>query len=844
MRMHDFLPRLLTLALLTTASVGVAMEPPTPEQVAQYRKDGSFAARVAAAKAIGNHRVAERLVERSGQRLKELSQTQGAVFTPPSAWRGMPTTGTVKMLVLMIDFSDYPHTDSNTQETVNARIFGPGDSGTSFPLESLSNYYRRASFGKLELTGSVLGWYRPAYPRTQIPTSTTGRQTLIKEAINAFKAQGHDFAQYDNNNDGQIDYFAVLWAGPHTGWGSFWWGYQTDFYDPNFKIDGKSLGSYSWQWEGNYGSGAFNPLTLIHETGHALGLPDYYDYDAALGPKGGAGGYDMMDANKGDHNAFSKFLLDWMTPAVYTTGQAGVTLRSTTVQPEAAIVTPGITAGNPFGEYFLVQYRKKEGNDSAIPAEGLMIWHVDSRLNASGNNYAFDNSYAEHKLLRLMEADGLEEIEAGGKTNAGDFFVTGKQFGPATKPAAVTYDGIATWLSVTNIGTPGTTLSFDLVSVAPDTTAPTGAPTAPLDEGASTTQDRLAFTWTAGTAADAESGISAYHLQVGTSAGASDVFDALVGNRLNKTLEGLGVGGATHYARVRAMNAAGLYSAWSAASDGILLSLPALDCAALDACNLSFYTSGDAVWSSQAQVTHGTASAAVSGTLGHNQSSQFQTRILGPGTLKFWWKVSSEAGYDYLSVSVDGVTKPGAISGEKDWAQVSLALPAGAHAVKWTYAKDEGAVGGQDRAWVDQVEFSAQVAPSTFTAFSPLAGPVGSTVTLQGTNLNGVTAVTIGGATATYQVQSDTRITATVPAGAITGAIRLTTALGPVDGPQDFLVRSRDFNADGSADLLDLARLAKAFGARTGDTAYSAALDLNGDGAIDELDLPLFFLGM
>lgn len=847
MRCRPFLSRLAAMALLVSATLGWALEPPTPEQVAQYRREGSFSARAAAAKAFGNHRVAQRLVERSAHKLRELalqSGERGTVFTPPPAWRGMPTTGNVKMLVLMIDFSDYPHTASNTTEAVTARVFGPGDNPSAFPYESLANYYRRASYSKLELGGAVLGWYRPAYPRAQVPMTDVGRENLIKEAITAFKAQGHDFTQYDNNNDGQIDYFAVVWTGPNNGWSGFWWGYQTEFIDANFKVDGKRLGSYSWQWEGNYGSGPFNPLTMIHETGHALGLPDYYDYDTAKGPAGGAGGLDMMDANRGDHNAFSKFLLDWLEPKVYTSAQAAIALRSSAIQPDAAIVMPGMSAGNPFGEYFLVQHRRQEANDTGIPTEGLMIWHVDSRLDASGQNYRFDNSYTEHKLLRLMEADGLEQIESGGRTDAGDFYVTGKTFGPRSTPAAVTYDGLATWLSLENIGPAGLARSFDLVSVAKDTTAPTGAPTAPVDEGATVTQDRLAFTWTAGNLAEPEGGITGYHLQVGTAPGASDVFDGMVGKRLNQTLTGVGVGGATHHARVRAMNSSGLYSAWSPNSDGILMALPTLDCSTLEACNLSFYTSGDAVWSSQTQVSHGTASAAVSGTLADNQASHFQTRVTGPGTLKFWWKVSSEAGYDFLFVSVDGVAQPGGISGEKDWTQVQLSLPAGTHTVRWTYAKDEGAAGGQDKAWVDQVEFAVPAVPSTFTGFSPLAGPVGTVITLQGTNLNAVTAVTLGGLTATFQVLSDTRLAVTVPAGATTGPIRLTTALGNLTGPQDFQVRSRDLNGDGTADLVDLARLAKAFGTKVGDAGYSAALDLNGDGLIDESDLPLFFQGM
>jgi len=53
-------------------------------------------------------------------------------------------------------------------------------------------------------------------------------------------------------------------------------------------------------------------MVVIHETGHALGLPDYYDYDDKVGPRGGVGGLDMMDNNWGDHNPFSKWLLGWL----------------------------------------------------------------------------------------------------------------------------------------------------------------------------------------------------------------------------------------------------------------------------------------------------------------------------------------------------------------------------------------------------------------------------------------------------------------------------------------------------------------------------------------------------
>jgi M6 family metalloprotease-like protein len=322
--------------MLLVALVGIpagalaAMPPPTPGMIEAYRRDGSLEARKAFARQIGNHRVDPNLLQSAKARLQQLAGPASGTPVrpiPPSAWQGMPTKGSVKMFVLLVDFSDYPHNDAlNPTASVNARIFGDGDSAAGSPYESLRNYYRRASYNQLELGGAVLGWYRPAYSRASLAQTTAGREKLIKEALTTFESQGHDFSQYDNHGNGTLDYFAVVWTGPDNGWSGFWWGYQTYFSDASFKVSGKSLSKYSWQWESNPVGGAFVPHTMIHETGHALGLPDYYDYDDTVGPNGGVGGLDMMDGNWGDHNCFSKFLLDWITPKVITQAAAGVTL--------------------------------------------------------------------------------------------------------------------------------------------------------------------------------------------------------------------------------------------------------------------------------------------------------------------------------------------------------------------------------------------------------------------------------------------------------------------------------------------------------------------------------------
>ena len=77
---------------------------------------------------------------------------------------------------------------------------------------------------------------------------------------------------------------------------------------------------------------------------------------------------------------------------------------------------------------------------------------------------------------------------------------------------------------------------------------------------------------------------------------------------------------------------------------------------------------------------------------------------------------------------------------------------------------------------------TAQSAP-TVSGFSPSSGPVGSTVTITGTNFTGATGVALGTSTAgfvgaTYSVTSATSISVTVPSGRPSGQWRVTTPGG------------------------------------------------------------------
>jgi hypothetical protein len=136
---------------------------------------------------------------------------------------------------------------------------------------------------------------------------------------------------------------------------------------------------------------------------------------------------------------------------------------------------------------------------------------------------------------------------------------------------------------------------------------------------------------------------------------------------------------------------------------------------ALDYSNPGWTTYGNGLWFGQVGQTHDGVDAARSGAITNYQNSGLSLNLLGPGTLSFWWKVSSETNYDYFKFYTNSTLQK-AISGEVDWQQQTVSLPAGMNVVQWIYAKDVSISLGQDAAWLDQISYDGP----PYLSISPL----------------------------------------------------------------------------------------------------------------------------
>jgi len=88
----------------------------------------------------------------------------------------------------------------------------------------------------------------------------------------------------------------------------------------------------------------------------------------------------------------------------------------------------------------------------------------------------------------------------------------------------------------------------------------------------------------------------------------------------------------------------------------------------------------------------------------------------------------------------------------------------------------------------DGTVFSLSVGLGPFVETLPTSGKVGAKVIVLGTNLTGATSVTFNGTAATFTVVGNSEITTTVPTGATTGTVEVTTPKGTLQSNVPFRV--------------------------------------------------------
>jgi len=136
-----------------------------------------------------------------------------------------------------------------------------------------------------------------------------------------------------------------------------------------------------------------------------------------------------------------------------------------------------------------------------------------------------------------------------------------------------------------------------------------------------------------------------------------------------------------------------------------------------DMSQFDWQTGGNNNWIVTTENPYEGVYCAKSGSISHNQVSwlKLDYEVVNPDSISFYFKVSSEGGWDYFKFYLNNTTLD-SWSGEVGWQKASYAIPAGNHTFKWEYDKDGSVSTGSDCAWVDFIVLPNAVLQAQFAA--------------------------------------------------------------------------------------------------------------------------------
>lgn len=337
---------------------------------------------------------------------------------------GFPTTGQIRSLILLVNFSDVKFESAAAQGNFEALLnqSGYAENGAT---GSAKDYYMQNSNNRFTPTFDVVGPVtlpKPTkyYGGNNIYGVDSYPEEMVAEACRLAKEHFHvNFADYDYNQDGLLDNVFVFYAGKNEAEGGgedTIWPHRSELTE-QVTIDGKQVVGYACSSEINL-AGQFPTMagigTFCHEFGHVLGWPDFYDTDGdEYGLTQGVFDWSLMCSGSYNNegrtppaiSATERMLVKWLDPEEleftgnYTLGELQSTNKAYLIKTDTE------------NEFFILENRQNTGWDSYLSGHGLLIFHVDrSDRYVEGSealhrwNFNTPNNVKKHMCYRIITA--------------------------------------------------------------------------------------------------------------------------------------------------------------------------------------------------------------------------------------------------------------------------------------------------------------------------------------------------------------------------------------------------------------------------------------------------------
>ncbi|MBT6999253.1 MAG: M6 family metalloprotease domain-containing protein, partial [Prolixibacteraceae bacterium] len=393
--------------------------------------------------------------------LSAIESKRGTQLKSANSVNLAPNKGNFSIILIFIRFADQEEYTESINEFEN--IFNGADN------PSLYTYYKEVSNNQLLINTSFFpspdnekiisyqdeqprNYYLP-YDEIENPIGYKLNEWRDRENLllrNAIKYVENQIVEkdidIDLNNDGSVDNLMFFLKGCYDAWGNILWPMSFTSADLGM-LNGKKVTSYNKQLHSPELS------VLAHEFFHALGAPDLYRYKKDGLP---VGGWDNMGSNFAQHmTTYSKWKYGkWFETIPVITETGTYKLKPVSGESFSCFKIP---SPNSLTEFFMVEYRKKEGMfESGLPfyyQEGLIIYRINTNGlwgNAGGPP---DEIYVYRPYGSLSE-NGLVENAAFSQN------VNRVNFSDITNPSCFLSNGEVGGIKITDILEIGDEISF------------------------------------------------------------------------------------------------------------------------------------------------------------------------------------------------------------------------------------------------------------------------------------------------------------------------------------------------------------------------------------------------
>lgn len=343
---------------------------------------------------------------------------------------GTPSTTTIsqpgkkKQLVILMQYPDKPFLNPDPQTYWNNAL-NTGNIDHEAAIGSLHQYFLDQSNGIFDVEFDVRGPLTAMREREYYGKDVTingidedqHADSLVIEGCLALEGEVN-FSDYDWDGDGEVEQVIVIYAGngqndskatdrSETIWPHMWLISQYPPRKPHVQ-DGITIDAYcivNDEFRGT--TDGFG--TVAHEYGHCLGLPDLYDTSGTNHGNDNLGAYDVMHTGNyngsswcpANYSAYEREFMGWTTNDELTEPVSISGLNSLANGGKAYKIRNDAKSETA-DEYYLIENRRKEGWDTYIPGEGLLITHYDYNSNAWINNTV--NNVSTHQRAVIIPA--------------------------------------------------------------------------------------------------------------------------------------------------------------------------------------------------------------------------------------------------------------------------------------------------------------------------------------------------------------------------------------------------------------------------------------------------------